>query len=510
MIFQSILFEKYDANAMEYLVPPSYFYDLHLDTIVEAITLGKENYRLKPLFYTPVKDVTIIKYRHSIMQDIETDALFVGMQSFSNSMQAIRSQLIHIDKIYYELQKELIFIEVVNEYCKAVTALLNGLDQAKIQSNGLHAFRNFLKNYTESNEFTIICEEEKRLRNEVSRIKYLLIIKDSAVTVQKYKEEPDYSDAIEETFVKFKLDSTKEYLVKFSDQMTMNHVEAKTLEFVALLYPDVFHSVAAFSRKHENFFDDTIDNFDREVQFYISYLEYIKVCKEAGLKFCYPEVSSESKNIYNYEGFDIALASKLIAADKQVVCNDFYLRDEERIFVVSGPNQSGKTTFARSFGQLHHLASLGCPVPGREAQLFMFDRMFTHFEKKETIENLHGKLQDDLIRIHNILYESTQNSIVIINEIFSSTTLSDALLLGEKIVAKISMLDLLCVIVTFVVELSSFDKKTVSLVSAVDRDIPTLRTYKLMRMPADGISYALSIAKKYKLTFDDIMERIGK
>ena len=58
----------------------------------------------------------------------------------------------------------------------------------------------------------------------------------------------------------------------------------------------------------------------------------------AGLAFCYPRVSSESKEIHALQAYDIALANKLVGESGSVVCNDFGLEGPERIIVVTGPN----------------------------------------------------------------------------------------------------------------------------------------------------------------------------
>lgn len=510
MTFQSILFQSLAQRKLaEQKAEPDFFVDLNLDQIVAGVTRNKQEYDLKPFFYTPLHDVDTICFRQEVMQDLENPHLISRIKSFAEAMREMRKKLALVEGSSYEHEQERWFLDAVDTYCDAVVQLAHDLSVVKERSLGLNRFHEYLTEYLDSEPFTFLLSQTKKIKQELSAIRYHLLINGINVQVSKCTGEPDYSAEIEETFINFNQGDSREYAFKFINSEKMNRVEAEILDLVVQLYPDLFLELASYCITHQSFRDEDIVTFDREIQFYVAYLEYTAALNKAELRFCYPQIVAGNKKVSSSQSFDLALADKLKRAGSSPICNDFYLQGSERIIVVSGPNQGGKTTFARTFGQLHYLASLGCPVPGSNGQLYLFDQLFTHFEKEESVVTLQGKLADDLVRMRTILDSATPKSIIIINEIFASTTVKDAIILSKKVAAMVMELDLFCVWVTFIDELASLGEQTVSMVSMVIPENPGQRTYKIVRQPANGLAYALVIAEKHQLTYEKIKERIS-
>jgi len=507
MTFHRILFDQ-EGVLQETTEQPTCFTDLNLDQVVETITAPKKEYNLKPFFYTLLRDVETVRYRQEVFRDLEDPNLMAAITAFARAMSQVRRYLGMIEKLDFDYHKKGWCLETALVYCDAVAQLTAHLSRAKVSSRGLRAFREYVTQYARSPEFQSLWTEAQEVKEALRSVKYCVVIQPGKFSVRAYEGESDYTVEIERTFAKFRQGAVKDYLADLRDTRGMNHIEAKILEFVARLHPQPFAALDQFCARHNPFVDEVLRRFDREIQFYVAYLEFIAGFKHQGLPFCYPEVSAHHKEEYVQDSFDLALANVLRHSQRPIVCNDFFLQGPERIIVVTGPNQGGKTTFARMFGQLHYLANLGCPVPAREARLFLCDQIFSHFEREEDIRNLRGKLQDDLVRTHEILAHATPNSILIVNEIFASTTFDDAVFLSRKIMDRVMALDVLCVWVTFIDELSRLTDKTVSMVSTVDPENPILRTFKIVRMPADGLAYALSVARKHRLTYAQLKERI--
>ncbi|MGH7758271.1 MAG: MutS-related protein [Candidatus Dormibacteria bacterium] len=505
--FTSILF------ADDHVPPPesaaATTHDLNLDQIFTAMSAAR-GHDVGALLASPLTDRAAIAFRHEVFRDLESELVRHAVDAFVNASALIWGHREQAESLRHPLQKERWLLEAVEVYVEAIRGLVGALTSLPIRSRGFEGLRAYLTEYAASAEFVTLSAEQERLTLDLAMIRYTILIRGNRVTVGPYAGESDRGVEVHRVFSRFGAGASDGSPVSFADSPRMNHVEAKILERVAAQHPEAFGLLHRFAASHQSFFDPMLARFDREVQLYLAYLDLIEPLRASGLPFCYPALRDRAAGSEVVDAFDLALAAKLTGEGRPVVLNDFRLDGQERIMVVTGPNQGGKTTFARMVGQVHYLCRLGLPVPGRRARLLLCDHVYTHFEREEDVSDLRSKLQDEVIRISEILGSATETSVVIMNESLNSTTVDDALILGQTVLAAMGERGLVGVYVTFIDELAELGQPVVSLVGTIRPDDKASRTFKVVRQAADGRAYALAIAEKYGLTLDQLTARLPR
>lgn len=489
-------------------VPP-YAEDLHLIEILRAMTAGRETYGLEPYFWWRLADAQAVRRRQEVFRDLERPRLRAVLDSFAGAMRQMRDELATSERLYHLEQKQAWLLAAMETYVGAAERLQDDLRAAGPASAALRDVVVWLGSALAAEPHQTLRRDAARVRRRLDAVRYNIRIRGNQVRVTRDARGADFSQEIARTFARFDDTGGKSYLIQVPDPIDMNNVEARILDGVARLHPDAFADLADFAARHANAVDPGLERLDREIQFFLGYLDLVHRLEGAGLSFSYPDVTDAEKEVRAEATFDLALAILRVREKGEVVTNDLLLTGDERILIVSGPNQGGKTTLARTFGQLHHLGALGCPVPGRRTRVMLCDRLLTHFEREEKPESLRGKLEEDLLRMRSILDQATPQSVVIMNEVFTSTSLQDARFLSREMLHRLAALDVIGICVTFLDELTRETPHAVSMVATVDPRNPARRTFKVVRRPADGAAYAAALAGLYGLRYDRIRERLG-
>jgi DNA mismatch repair protein MutS len=508
---RSVLFDGDQAAAeVRDVAPPTYFGDLNLDQVVTELAYRRDAYDLPPFFHAALTDLDAIEYRQEVFADLEQAEVRALADAFARRRLVARNRseqrsLGDDDGDFAHHHRTREFLNAVVGYCAAVTDLVDGLRATEVQSRALIGLRDHLGRYVAGASFGQLAREAGELEAELDAIRYSFLVKGLRITVGPYEERPDYSAEVAATFDRFRQTDRGAETDGFREWDTF--VALGLLDLVARNHPALFTRLDEFRARHWDYLHPTVERLDRELQFYLAYLEYIAPLRDAGLPFERPTISTEDRSAQALDTFDLALAYQRGSAASAVVRNDVRLQDGERMLVITGPNNGGKTTLARAIGQLHHLARLGCPVPGRDVRLHLSDRIVTRFERREDIATLSGKLQDELNRLREALRDATRDTVFIFNEMFSSTTAQDALWLSRQILGRVAELGAVCVCVTFLDELTTFDERTVSMVSTVDPADPAVRTFRVVRRAADGRAYARAVAERHGLTYAQLRAR---
>ncbi len=264
-----------------------------------------------------------------------------------------------------------------------------------------------------------------------------------------------------------------------------------------------------------------------EFVYYIRWAEYIEKLQTRGLPLCKAEISKEpiSRRIMKAEGiYNLKLAASAESEDQSVkidpedesagdterviVTNDLDFDEDHRLYILTGANRGGKTTITQTVGQLFVLAQGGIYVPASSFVFHPVDNVFTHFPADEDKTMDYGRLGEECSRFKELYGAATENSLLLLNETFSTTSFEEGYYIARDSSRAILKKGIRTIYNTHMhklaMEMEAIDDGTGSdhAASLVMRSDGGKRSYKVAAAPPEGLSYAKDIAVKYGVTYE--------
>ena len=482
------------------------FADLNIDQIIRRVTKDRERYRLDEFYAQRPNNHRDVLFRleitRALRQEDCREAMRLFLQQFALMRRCLHYGSLHGDPSVAEKWR----LDAAGAYMRAVDHLSDGLHRGEA-AEGFRLFGVWLEAFNREKEMTRLRMEAQTMEQAFDSVRYAVELDIAAerVRVLDDVDATDYGAMVIRALDRFELRDVPE-IVALAD-IRMSDFELRMLKILKTKHPALFKQLHLFHEACPPFPDSQLEAFERELQFYMTFLDHLRPLEQAGFRFAQPDITDADDGEMEINGgFDLSLAFSTLGMNVPIVPNDIRKSAHENCFVLTGPNQGGKTTFARMFGQVIYFASLGFPVPCASAKLPCPAGLYTHFAIEEDMRANAGRLMEELTRLAHIVRDAPERSVIILNELFSSTTNYDAHRLGRRVLDTFAEKGQTCLYVTHISQLAG-EQDAVSLVACVDeRD--GRKTFRIARKPADGRAYAAPLLEKHRLSARAIKERV--
>ena len=123
-----------------------------------------------------------------------------------------------------------------------------------------------------------------------------------------------------------------------------------------------------------------------------------------------------------------------LVTEAAFISNDCRLSEDDRLWLLTGPNMAGKSTFLRQNAMIAILAQMGSYVPAEFAHLGVIDRLFSRVGAADDLARGRSTFMVEMVETAAILSQATRRSFVILDEIGRGTATFDGLSIAWAVV----------------------------------------------------------------------------
>lgn len=528
--------------------------DLDLDDLARALAPKADQLEgLKAILMTLVADPSIISYRHEVLDDLLRSPILVTcFQSLLPQLGEIarlsgpqRQAQTPLQQVLWRLGELEMYVECIKQLQQA---LINTAEE--LRSKGLLALQRWVQDTSASESFHALAEELPAMRHQVAGIKSLTIginldaqLRPIGAVLLDIRDE----EFVERTLLDKLLKRQSEQqgiAVMHSMPPPPPHLPGRAAfagmsgdNSQPLMHP-LFRDVNTVMMHAARPVADALQRYlqtnaralvvlEQELIFYLGAVRLVHKVRSWGLPMCKPEIVAREERVCQLTGhYNLSLVLRLgdrgqnASLAQEIVSNDVDFNDSGRIFILTGPNRGGKTTYTQAVGQTQVLAQAGLFVPALHARLSPVEGVYTHFPAAEKATQERGRLGEEAKRLSAIFAQATRYGLVLLNESLFSTSPGESLYLARDVVAALRLLGTRAIYATHLHELAeSLDtlnampgsSTVISLVAGVaedDDETNARSTYVIQPGPPRGRSYARAIASRYGISYEKLTETL--
>lgn len=484
-----------------------------LFALLDSAATAMGSRTLKKWLVRPLLNKTMIEHRLDAVQYLKSD--YGATQDIYKQLRAMGDAERVIGRIalgrgslhdYVHLQRTLEVIPTLKKQLSNTAMLLHTLASHCSEFADLHQFLCGALNTDSSKDWTIRTGFNQQLD------KYRDLVNNSQQAILKLEKEEQEVTGISSLKIRYNnvqgyyIEVTKSNLHLVPDRyirrQTLVGKERYTYPQLQTLQQDIMTARAQCDQLEHELFDQV----KQQVRPHVSHLRKMAHALgqlDALVSFgvCAYErgytrpCMADTRDIKIVEGKHPVIEQKL---GSSFIPNNTDLTDEQSLWIITGPNMGGKSTYLRQVAQLSIMAQCGSFIPVASAQLPILDRIFTRIGASDNVAEGKSTFLVEMEETAHICQYATQNSLVILDEVGRGTSTFDGLAIAQAVIEYLyTQVKARCLFATHYHELTTLPEQFNGIASYYAASKKTndgiVFLHKIERGVADG-SFGLDVA----------------